>query len=1128
MELETLVEFHVNGVKSQVDASNFSSGTTLNTYLRDHLLLTGTKKMCEEGGCGVCVVAVTICGDTKIRAVNSCLVSIFSCHGWHIYTIEGLGNSERRNVIQEALIRFNGSQCGYCTPGMVMNMYALRYSSENLTMKTVENSFGGNICRCTGYRPILSAFKSLCDDATADLKACLTDIEDLRSCSETNTVTRGCHSKARSPFYFLPSGETWIKVFELNDLLQVMRTFSESDKGDNGRSYALFAGNTAKGVYKNKSAINVSVDISNITELVGHQLNENTLVLGANITLTDTMAILLATAKTSRGYKYLEKLADHIDLVANVPVRNIGTLAGNLMMKHQHKSFPSDIFLILAAVDARLEIVDYNNKTYHLTAEHFLATDMSNKIIHKIHLPVLDNTYKFESYKIMPRKQNAHALVNAGFLLKLSADYTVESARIVFGCINENFVRAIHTETYLKGKPIFDNEVLQIAFQKLDEELICDHAEPDSQPKFRNRLAISLFYKYVLSIAPIQIISHSHKSGRSVLDRPVSRATQDYETEECLYPLARSTSKIEAKYQVTGEAEYVLDMPNLPNQLFAAFVLAQATPGSRIIKCNPDKALKLKGVKAFFDKSSIPGKNYFGKFMAPPVNSTDPPPPPVEEELFCSGKVLYHSQPIGIVVATSQMLAQHAAELVEISYANASEKPFVTIQDVLERGNTGKIQEANIILPSRKGTSVINEICGKYNMSWQYHFHMETQCCNAVPTEEGLHLYPTTQWMDLCQRSAATVLNIPVHKIDVSVKRLGGGFGAKIARIAMVASAAAIAAHLLKKPVKLWMPLETNISVMGKRYPILSHYKVGVDETGLIQYLENEFYYDHGCGGNEQCLMLLLDIYTGVYKYDTWQSNAKLTTTDTAANAYTRAPGSLEGFGMIESIMEHAAMEIGMDPWEFKVKNIDPKHNQLKEHINDFIQWAEIDKRRKDITKFNQENNWKKKGLSISPMIYPFELWFAYEAIVSIYHADGTVSIAHGGVEVGQGINTKAVEACAYKLGIPIEKINVKSSNTLIAPNSHMTGASIASEGVCWAIMKACDILLERMEPIKKKMAAASWEEIVEKCYEEMVHLSASSMVVQMFFFNFGLRKLEKKRGVTWFVLFTIQLHLTP
>ncbi|KAJ8936467.1 hypothetical protein NQ314_012329 [Rhamnusium bicolor] len=127
--------------------------------------------------------------------------------------------------------------------------------------------------------------------------------------------------------------------------------------------------------------------------------------------------------------------------------------------------------------------------------------------------------------------------------------------------------------------------------------------------------------------------------------------------------------------------------------------------------------------------------------------------------------------------------------------------------------------------------------------------------------------------------------------INVSVRRLGGAFGAKIIRSALVSTAAALAAHKLKKPVKLWLPLETNMSAVGKRYPLSSDYEIATDNTGIIQYLNNTFYYDHGAGGNEPVMFLLLDTYLGTYNSENWYTNANIVNTDMHPSCYIRAPG---------------------------------------------------------------------------------------------------------------------------------------------------------------------------------------------------------------------------------------------
>lgn len=170
-------------------------------------------------------------------------MSIFSCHGWRIYTVEGIGNSKiGYHPIQKTLALFNGTQCGFCSPGMVMNMYSL-LQNGNLTMKEVENSFGGNLCRCTGYRPILAAFKSMCKDADKDLLGEVPDIEDVIQCEHRKVTCNGrCANSCRKsePLFYNLGKSTWIKLYDLNSLLAVIKKYIRVP-------YMLVAGNTARG-----------------------------------------------------------------------------------------------------------------------------------------------------------------------------------------------------------------------------------------------------------------------------------------------------------------------------------------------------------------------------------------------------------------------------------------------------------------------------------------------------------------------------------------------------------------------------------------------------------------------------------------------------------------------------------------------------------------------------------------------------------------------------------------------------------------------------------------------------------------------------------------------------------------
>jgi xanthine dehydrogenase/oxidase len=225
-------------------------------------------------------------------------------------------------------------------------------------MQEVENSFGGNICRCTGYRPILDAFKSFAVDADESLLNLCKDIEDLnavKTCPKTGAACAGkCSGKENSlekqSFKLtFDDDREWHKVFNLEQLFKVMGTIGY-------RPYMLVAGNTAHGVYRRSPDLKVFVDISNVAELKAHKLNSDSLELGGNISLTEMIEIFTKAANENKNFEYLREIAKHIRQIGNVTVRNSGTLAGNLMIKYCNLEFSSDIFLLLEATGAQISL----------------------------------------------------------------------------------------------------------------------------------------------------------------------------------------------------------------------------------------------------------------------------------------------------------------------------------------------------------------------------------------------------------------------------------------------------------------------------------------------------------------------------------------------------------------------------------------------------------------------------------------------------------------------------------------------------------------------------------------------------------------------------------------------------
>lgn len=183
--------------------------------------------------------------------------------------------------------------------------------------------------------------------------------------------------------------------------------------------------------------------------------------------------------------------------------------------------------------------------------------------------------------------------------------------------------------------------------------------------------------------------------------------------------------------------------------------------------------------------------------------------------------------------------------------------------------------------------------------------------------------------------------------------------------------------------------------------------------------------------------------------------------------------------------MERISYVTNKDPIDVRIGNMAAEHGNIKEMIDTLKYESQFDARRAEITKFNAENAWKKRGLKLAIMSFPIEYSWNFPVTVSIYHGDGSVAVSHGGIEMGQGINTKVAQVCAYSLKVPLEKVAVFESNSLVSPNSMASNGSITSDCVAHATLKACTELLNRLEPIRNELTDPTWEEVIKRAHEK-------------------------------------------
>jgi xanthine dehydrogenase large subunit len=546
-----------------------------------------------------------------------------------------------------------------------------------------------------------------------------------------------------------------------------------------------------------------------------------------------------------------------------------------------------------------------------------------------------------------------------------------------------------------------------------------------------------------------------------------------------------------AHLHVTGEAVYTDDIPELRGTLYAALILSPVAHGE-LIGEGIDRAaiLAQHGVVAVYTAKDIPGENNCG-----PIIHDDP--------FLAAGKVEFVGQAVAVVVAHDMLYAREVAKRAKVL---VKELPaLLTIEEALAaqsfimpaKGITrGKPAEAIDKAP-RKITG--STYCGQ-----QEQFYLEGQITYAVPREDDqLTLYVSTQHPDGNQREAAAALNLTTKDVEVICRRMGGAFGGKEGNASIFSQSAALAAHLLKKPVKLRVNRDDDMMITGKRHDFRIDYTVGFDDTGRI--LGADFMLASRCGYSTDFSGPVND--RAVLHIDNCYYLPHLHIISHRCKTHTQSGTAFRGFGGpqgmfgIETVIEEIAQQIGKDPLDVRKINLyqEPAVSgdagsmttQYNQVIEDFIADKVIDQveaesayraRRTSVTAFNAKNKHRKKGVALVPLKFGISFTATMlnqgGALLNIY-MDGSVSVNHGGTEMGQGLNTKMAQVAADGLGISARQVRVTGTDTQKVPNASATAASSGADINGAAINNACDQMRGRLAPVAARMLGCSPDDII-------------------------------------------------
>ena len=505
-----------------------------------------------------------------------------------------------------------------------------------------------------------------------------------------------------------------------------------------------------------------------------------------------------------------------------------------------------------------------------------------------------------------------------------------------------------------------------------------------------------------------------------------------------------------AAKQVAGEAIYVDDQPEARDQLHAA--VGQSTKAhANITKLDLSKVRAAEGVVSVMTVEDVPGHTDIG-----PVFPGDP--------VLAIGKVEFVGQPIFAVAATSHDLARKAVKLAEIEYEEL--EAVLTVKDALAKQNfvrppfTMKRGDSASAIDAAEHT-----LSGEITVGGQEHMYLEGQVSSAVPTEDGgMMIYTSSQHPSEVQKLVAEVLDVPLNKVVVDMRRMGGGFGGKETQAAPWACIAALLANQVGRPVKFKLSRMDDMVMTGKRHPFENNYRVGFDANGVIQGIDIEV--NGNCGYSPDLSDAIVD--RAMFHSDNayYLDNATVTGNrcklNTVSHTAYRGFGGPQGMMTIEMVMDDIARHLGKDPLEIRKANLyggegrnvthyhqTVEHNKLPKLIADIEESSDYQARRKAVSEFNANNEVLKKGIALTPV--KFGISFTVQhlnqagALVHVY-TDGTIHLNHGGSEMGQGLNTKVAQIVAEEFQVDVDTVATSAARTDKVPNTSPTAASSGTD----------------------------------------------------------------------------------
>lgn len=422
-----MIKFLLNQSETTID--QIDPNTSVLDYLRDNLNRTGTKEGCASGDCGACTVVIAEVENNQLVycSANACITTIGSLHGKQLITVEDLKKNNQLHSVQQAMVDCHGSQCGFCTPGFIMSMFALRKNNATSDPHKIIESLGGNLCRCTGYKPIIQAanqsFDSPSDDQFSEQHDAVVEHLD-----EINQQHPNAHLIHHDKQFFSPSTS--------DELANLLLEYPQARLLAGGTDLCLEFTQFLRDAQ-------ILVHTGRVKDLAIVELNDKSLVLGASVTYSHAADQLISL------YPDLKEL---IERLGSLQVRNQATIAGNI----GNASPIGDMPPVLIALGAELVLRKGDERRTISIEDYFIkykvTTLQTSEFIERIIIPRPDPLNNFKAYKISKRLEDDISATCGAFSIQIDQG-TVSAIKIAFGGMAEIPKRAKHCEQALLNQP---------------------------------------------------------------------------------------------------------------------------------------------------------------------------------------------------------------------------------------------------------------------------------------------------------------------------------------------------------------------------------------------------------------------------------------------------------------------------------------------------------------------------------------------------------------------------------------------------------------------------------------------------------------------------------------------------